>query len=266
MGVTEIIHNLCYAFQIKLGGNEMKFKALLALALLLASCILIVGCKKESVPQSTQPSELTSAPPSEVEEETAEPSKSELTSAPPSEVEEETPAQETAEPSKVEDTGPPTEEEIAEAKEVDEVVVLETTQGKIVIELYPDSAPVTVANFRKLIKRKFYDGLAFHRYVEDFVIQGGDPIGDGTGGPGYAIIDEFNEHKHVTGAVAMAHAGPGTAGSQFYICLAPAPHLNGGYTIFGQVIQGLENVFKLRQGDKMTKVTLEDASKYVPEE
>ena len=246
MGVTEIIHNLCYAFQIKLGGNEMKFKALLALALLLASCILIVGCKKESIPQSTQPSELTSAPPSEVEEET--------------------PAQETAEPSKVEDTGPPTEEEIAEAKEVDEVAVLETTQGKIVIELYPDSAPVTVANFRKLIKRKFYDGLAFHRYVEDFVIQGGDPIGDGTGGPGYAIIDEFNEHKHVTGAVAMAHAGPGTAGSQFYICLAPAPHLNGGYTIFGQVIQGLENVFKLRQGDKMTKVTLEDASKYVSEE
>ncbi|MBC8234596.1 peptidylprolyl isomerase [bacterium] len=174
--------------------------------------------------------------------------------------------QETTEPSKVEDTGPPTEEEIAEAKEVDEVAVLDTTQGKIVIELYPDSAPVTVANFRKLINRKFYNGLTFHRYIEDFVIQGGDPVGDGTGDPGYSIIDEFNDRKHVTGAVAMAHAGPGTAGSQFYICLAPAPHLNGGYTVFGQVIQGLENVFKLRKDDKMTKVTLEDASKYVSEE
>ena len=230
----------------------MKFQALLALALLLASCILLIGCKKESISETTEPSESTSAPPSEVEEEA-------------SELKEEAIAPETAEPSEVEDTGPPTEEEIAAAKEADEVAVLDTTQGKIVIELYPDSAPVTVANFRKLIKRKYYDGVIFHRYIEDFVIQGGDPGGDGTGGPGYSITDEFNERKHLTGAVAMAHAGPGTAGSQFYICLAPAPHLNGGYTVFGQVIQGMDNVFKLRQGDKMTKVTLEDASEYVAE-
>jgi cyclophilin family peptidyl-prolyl cis-trans isomerase len=172
---------------------------------------------------------------------------------------------ETTEPAKVEDTGPPNEVDIAEAKEADEVAVLETTQGKIVIELYPDSAPVTVANFRKLINRKFYDGLTFHRYVEDFVIQGGDPTGNGSGGPGYAIKDEYNERNHVTGTVSMAHAGPNTAGSQFYICLAPAPHLNGGYTVFGQVIQGMDNVFKLREGDKMTQVTLEDASKYEAE-
>ena len=230
----------------------MKFQALLALALLLASCILLIGCKKESISETTEPSESTSAPPSEVEEEA-------------SELKEEAIAPETAEPSEVEDTGPPTEEEIAAAKEADEVAVLDTTQGEIVIELYPDSAPVTVANFRKLIKRKYYDGVIFHRYIEDFVIQGGDPGGDGTGGPGYSITDEFNERKHLTGAVAMAHAGPGTAGSQFYICLAPAPHLNSGYTVFGQVIQGMDNVFKLRQGDKMTKVTLEDASEYVAE-
>ncbi|HIE28782.1 TPA: peptidylprolyl isomerase [Candidatus Poribacteria bacterium] len=225
----------------------MKFKALLALALLLVGCILLVSCKKESAPQSAQPSKLTGAPPSEVQEEA--------------------PAQETTEAPKAEDTGPPNEAEIAEAKEADEVAVLETAKGKIVIELYPDSAPVTVANFRKLIKRRFYDGLAFHRYIEDFVIQGGDPKGDGTGGPGYTIKDEFNERKHLTGTVAMAKTNaPNSAGSQFYICLAPAPHLNGSYTVFGQVIQGMDNVFKLRQGDRMTKVTLEDASKYQSEE
>jgi cyclophilin family peptidyl-prolyl cis-trans isomerase len=220
----------------------VKFQALFTAALLLVGCILLTSCKKESATQSAQPSELTSAPSSEMTEEA--------------------PTPEITEPAKVEDTGPPNEDEIAAAKEANEVAVLETTQGKIVIELYPDSAPVTVANFRKLINRKFYDGLTFHRYVEDFVIQGGDPTGDGGGGPGYAIQDEFNERNHVTGTVAMAHAGPGTAGSQFYICLAPSPHLNGGYTAFGQVIQGMDNVFKLRQGDRMTKVTLEDAAKY----
>jgi peptidyl-prolyl cis-trans isomerase B (cyclophilin B) len=223
----------------------MKLKALLGLALLLVSCMLLLSCKKESMPEAAKTSESTSEPAAEIKEEA--------------------PAPETVEPSEAEDTGPPTEAEIAEAKEADEVAVFETTQGKIVIELYPDSAPITVANFRKLIKRKFYDGLAFHRYVQDFVIQGGDPAGDGTGGPGYTITDEFNERKHMAGAVAMAHKGPNTAGSQFYICLAPAPHLDGSYTNFGQVIQGMDNVFKLRQGDKMTQVTLEEASKYPPE-
>ena len=223
----------------------MRFKALLALALLFVSCVLLVSCKKESAPKSTQLSELTNAP---------------------AKMEEETPAPETVEPAKTEKMGPPTEEEIAEAKASDEVAVLATTQGKIVIELYPDSAPETVANFRNLIKRKFYDGLTFHRYVEGFVIQGGDPNGDGTGGPGYTIKDEFNNRKHVTGTVAMAKTEePNSAGSQFYICLAPAPHLDGSYTIFGQVIQGMDNVFKLREGDKMTKVTLEDRSNYVKE-
>ena len=226
----------------------MKFKALLALALLLASCILLVGCKKESEPKTTQLSESTSAPPSEVKEEATAP--------------------ETTEPSESEEAVVPSEEveEVAPAEDVEQVVVLETTQGKIVIELYPDFAPGTVANFKKLIRKKFYDGVIFHRYIEDFIIQGGDPSGDGTGGPGYTIQDEFNERKHVTGTVAMAKtAAPNSAGSQFYICLAPAPHLNGGYTVFGQVIQGMDNVFKLRKGDKMTKVTLEDASKYVAE-
>jgi cyclophilin family peptidyl-prolyl cis-trans isomerase len=237
-------------------ANEMKLKALLGLALLLVSCILLLGCKKESIPEAAKTTESTSESAAEVKEETFR-----ATESPES-----GPAPEMAEPSEAEDKGPPTETEIAEAKEADEVAVFETTQGKIVLELYPDSAPITVANFRKLIKRKFYDGLAFHRYVQDFVIQGGDPAGDGAGGPGYTIADEFNERKHITGTVAMAHAGPNTAGSQFYICLAPAPHLDGSYTNFGQVIQGMDNVFKLRQGDKMTQVTLEEASEYPPEE
>jgi cyclophilin family peptidyl-prolyl cis-trans isomerase len=226
----------------------MRFKALLALALLLVSCILLVGCKKESVPKSTQPSELTSAPPSKVEEAK--------------------PTPEAAEPSEADEAVTPGKavEEAAPAEEVEVVAVLDTTKGQIVIELYPDSAPETVANFKKLIRKKFYDGLTFHRYVEGFVIQGGDPVGDGTGGPGYTIKDEFNQRKHVAGTVAMAKTdAPNSAGSQFYICLAPSPYLDGNYTVFGQVIQGMDNVFKLRQGDKMTKVTLEDKSKYVKE-
>lgn len=162
------------------------------------------------------------------------------------------------------------EEDVAPGKQEEDVpppekvAVLETTQGTIVIELYPDSAPGTVANFKKLIQKEYYDGLTFHRYIEDFMIQGGDPTGNGTGGPGYTIKDEFNERKHLTGTVAMAKtSAPDSAGSQFYICLAPQPHLDGQYTVFGQVIQGMDNVFNLRKGDKMSKVTLQSKSQYV---
>jgi peptidylprolyl isomerase/peptidyl-prolyl cis-trans isomerase B (cyclophilin B) len=127
--------------------------------------------------------------------------------------------------------------------------------GTIKIEFYPDSAPNTVANFEKLANSGFYNGLTFHRVVDGFVAQGGDPAGNGTGGPGYKIKAEFNNRKHLTGTLAMARSQhPDSAGSQFYICLAPQPFLDGQYTVFGQVTEGMDLVQKIRIGDKMKTV------------
>ncbi len=127
--------------------------------------------------------------------------------------------------------------------------------GTVQIEFYPDSAPNTVANFEKLANSGFYNGLTFHRVEPGFVVQGGDPNGDGTGGPGYKIKAEFNSRKHLTGTVAMARANqPDSAGSQFYICLAPAAFLDNNYTVFGQVTEGMDLVQKIRKGDKMKTV------------
>ena len=129
--------------------------------------------------------------------------------------------------------------------------------GEIKIEFFPDDAPKTVENFVKLAKDGFYDNLAFHRVVPGFVVQGGDPKGNGTGGPGYTIKAEFNKNKHVRGAVAMARsAHPDSAGSQFYITYAPQPHLDGSYTVFGKVTSGMELVDQIKQGDKMKSVTI----------
>ena len=137
---------------------------------------------------------------------------------------------------------------------------MDTNKGTIVIELYPESAPKTVENFRALINRQFYNGLTFHRYDVGFVIQGGDPNGDGSGGPGYTIPSEAHlpgQRRHVSGVVAMARKqDPDSAGCQFYICLGPAPHLDGGYTTFGFVIKGMDVVRKIRKGDKMLNVSL----------
>src|SRR5690348_15565818 len=131
--------------------------------------------------------------------------------------------------------------------------------GTIKFELYPDSAPKTVANFEKLANSGFYNGLTFHRVEPGFVVQGGDPNGNGTGGPGYKIPAEFNERKHVTGTLAMARSSdPNSAGSQFYICLAPAPFLDRQYTVFGQVLEGQDLVQKIRRGDKMKTVKVAD--------
>lgn len=144
----------------------------------------------------------------------------------------------------------------ATAKGKNPIITLETTQGVITVELYPENAPITVANFLKLTDDKYYDGLTFHRYAPGFVIQGGDPKGNGSGGPGYTIRDEHdNGLTHVKGAMAMARTSrPNSAGSQFYFCLEPAPHLNNNYTVFGQVINGMDVVLKLRKGDVMKKV------------
>ncbi len=120
---------------------------------------------------------------------------------------------------------------------------MQTSEGDIKIELFDDDAPETVANFRKLAEDGFYDGLTFHRVIPDFMIQGGCPNGTGTGGPGYTFDDEFNDHKVVRGALAMANAGPNTNGSQFFIVTADScPHLDGKHTVFGQVTDGMDVV------------------------
>ena len=120
---------------------------------------------------------------------------------------------------------------------------IETSMGTIELELYPDDAPETVANFEKLAGDGFYDGLIFHRVIPDFMIQAGCPEGTGTGGPGYTFEDEFNEHKVVRGALAMANAGPNTNGSQFFIVTADAcPWLDGKHTVFGRVTGGMDVV------------------------
>jgi cyclophilin family peptidyl-prolyl cis-trans isomerase len=120
---------------------------------------------------------------------------------------------------------------------------LHTSAGPISVEFFDDDAPKTVENFRKLAGEGFYDGLIFHRVIPDFMIQGGCPEGTGTGGPGYTFEDEFNEHKIVRGALAMANAGPNTNGSQFFIVTTEAaPWLDGKHTVFGEVTDGMDNV------------------------
>ena len=121
--------------------------------------------------------------------------------------------------------------------------VMHTNAGSITIELFDDAAPKTVENFRTLASDGFYDGLIFHRVIRDFMVQGGCPQGTGTGGPGYQFEDEFNEHKVVRGALAMANAGPNTNGSQFFIVTTDsAPWLDGKHTVFGRVTDGMDTV------------------------
>lgn len=141
--------------------------------------------------------------------------------------------------------------------------------GTIRLELFPKEAPETVNSFVFLVRQGYYDGVTFHRVIPNFVAQGGDPSGTGAGGPGYMIPDEVNSHKHVEGALAMAKtAAPNTAGSQFYITLVPTPSLNSDYTVFGQVVEGMDVVKKIRHrdpardrepGDSITSITIEES-------
>ena len=138
------------------------------------------------------------------------------------------------------------------------MVVMNTTQGVIKFKFYTDDASQTVHRFVELIQQGFYNGLSFHRYVPGFVIQGGDPSGNGTGGSGKKLKAEFNSRKHIEGVVAMARTSdPDSADSQFYITLGPQSQLDGKYTIFGQVVEGMDVVRKLRVGDKMTSVFIQ---------
>ena len=138
--------------------------------------------------------------------------------------------------------------------------VISTTYGDIQLELFDDKTPKTCANFEKLANEGFYDGLSFHRVIPDFMIQGGCPLGTGTGGPGYQFEDEFHpglEHDS-PGILSMANAGPNTNGSQFFITHVPCPWLDGKHTVFGKVTEGQEIVDRVQQGDKIQKITISD--------
>ena len=138
---------------------------------------------------------------------------------------------------------------------------IETNRGTIELQLSAQYAPKTVNNFVFLAREGFYDGVSFHRVINDFMIQGGDPTGSGRGGPGYRFEDEFkgNPLTHETGVISMANAGPGTNGSQFFITHSPQAQLNKKHTVFGKVVKGQDVVNAIRQGDKMTKVTITES-------
>ena len=150
------------------------------------------------------------------------------------------------------DQPPAMQDDIEQAKKV----VITTNKGAIELELFPEHAPKTVNNFVFLAREGFYDGVAFHRVIPDFMVQGGDPTGSGMGGPGYRFPDEFdgNPLRHETGVISMANAGPGTNGSQFFITHGPQPHLDGRHTVFGKVVAGQSVVDGMEQGDVMEKV------------
>jgi peptidyl-prolyl cis-trans isomerase B (cyclophilin B) len=135
--------------------------------------------------------------------------------------------------------------------------IMETSKGTINLELFEKDAPGTVANFTKLARSGFYDGLNFHRVIKDFMIQGGCPTGTGTGGPGYKIKCEINTQKHTPGTLSMAHAGKDTGGSQFFITHTSTPHLDGVHTVFGRTAD-MAVVNKIAQGDKITSLKIVD--------
>jgi cyclophilin family peptidyl-prolyl cis-trans isomerase len=136
------------------------------------------------------------------------------------------------------------------------IAEINTDRGQIRVRLLYDIAPKTVSNFIKLAESGFYDGVIFHRVVPNFVIQAGDPHGDGFGGPGYTIRSEFNRHEYTRGTMGIAHAGKDTGGSQWFICHSPQPHLNGRYTAFGQVIYGMRIVDRILVGDKINTIEI----------
>jgi peptidyl-prolyl cis-trans isomerase B (cyclophilin B) len=140
------------------------------------------------------------------------------------------------------------------------VATFETSRGSIVVDLFPKDAPNTVSNFVFLAKDGFYNGTKFHRVIPDFMVQGGDPEGTGRGGPGYKFADEVknNPRKHQRGSLSMANAGPNTNGSQFFITHIATDWLNGKHTVFGQVRSGQEVVDAVKQGDTLTRVTIEE--------
>lgn len=152
----------------------------------------------------------------------------------------------------------------AQAEEIKDIrVILKTSKGAIEATLYASKTPITVTNFLNLAEKKFYNGLTFHRVIPDFMIQGGDPLGTGTGNPGYSFTDEFipSLRFNQAGLWAMANAGPGTNGSQFFITHVPTPHLNDRHTIFGETTKGQEVVNAIAKGDTIESIEILDDTK-----
>lgn len=139
-----------------------------------------------------------------------------------------------------------------------QIAVVEMENGSVIeLKFFPKDAPQAVTNFITLASSGYYDGIIFHRVIPKFVAQAGDPTGTGRGGPGYRIKDEFNKNRHKAGSLAMARPGrPDHGGSQFYICLEPQPHLDGQYTVFGEVTKGMKDVLAISKGDKIKKITV----------
>ncbi len=136
--------------------------------------------------------------------------------------------------------------------------IIKTEKGKIVLELFASDVPVTVSNFVFLAREGFYDDTTFHRIIPGFMAQGGDPTGTGRGGPGYRFADEFTDHAHNAGALSMANAGPNTNGSQFFITYTPQPHLNGKHSVFGQLVNGMDVLKTIENGDAIVGITIEE--------
>ena len=135
---------------------------------------------------------------------------------------------------------------------------IEAEKGKITLELFASDVPVTVNNFVFLAREGFYNGTTFHRVIPGFMAQGGDPTGTGRGGPGYSFADEFTEHLHNTGSISMANSGPNTNGSQFFITYNPQPHLNGKHSVFGQLVNGMDVLKTIENGDTIVGITIEE--------
>jgi cyclophilin family peptidyl-prolyl cis-trans isomerase len=139
-----------------------------------------------------------------------------------------------------------------------------TTRGSFTAELFPREAPMTVESFAALARKGYFDGTTIHRVVPDFVVQAGDPRGDGTGGPGYALRDELSSLPYLRGRVGMALSGPDTGGSQWFVTLSRQPHLDGGYTVFGEVASGMEVVDRIEQNDRILSVSIREESREAP--
>jgi peptidylprolyl isomerase len=151
-----------------------------------------------------------------------------------------------------------------QAANPEDTLVMETTKGPVVIEMRPDLAPKHVARIKELVRSKFYDGVPFHRVIEGFMAQTGDPTGTGTGGSGQNLPAEFSKEHHVRGTVSMARASaPDSADSQFFICFADTPHLDGQYTVWGRVIEGMDNVDKIKRGNEAAGGQVTDPDKVV---
>ncbi len=139
------------------------------------------------------------------------------------------------------------------------IAIIETEKGNLVLELFAKDVPITVNNFVFLAGEGFYDGTTFHRVIPGFMAQGGDPTGTGRGDPGYKFDDEFTEHTHVIGALSMANYGPDTNGCQFFITYAPQHYLDGKHPVFGQLIEGMEVLEKLANGDVIKRIVIEES-------